>query len=32
MATYLSNEIYDNMGVNKKERVQCIYRRNFLWL
>ncbi len=26
MATNLSNEIYDNMGANKKERVQCIYK------
>jgi hypothetical protein len=32
MATDLSNEIYDNMGANQKERVQCIYRAGSLWL
>jgi hypothetical protein len=32
MATNLSNEIYDNMGANQKERFRCIHRGNFLWL
>jgi hypothetical protein len=32
MVIDLSNEIYDIMGTNKKERVQCIYRGNYLWL
>jgi hypothetical protein len=32
MATDLNNEIYDNMGANQKERVQCIYRGSSMWI
>ncbi len=32
MATNFSNDIYDNMGISKKKRVQCIYRGSSMWL